>query len=219
MPLILIELGPKRAKIWNMAAADAARVRRPLPTRCRLNRRITLRQVFGFVGIALCVPLLFSAGAASARNYDCTKAGNANKAACKAAAAPVAAAKPAPAARNYDCTKAGNANKAACKAAAAPVTTTKPAPAPTPTARNYDCTKAGNANKTACKGASSTATGPVPTAKPAPMARPAPTAAAAPAQPGKPTAQCKDGTYSMSQHRSGTCSHHGGVANWLANLP
>jgi hypothetical protein len=29
------------------------------------------------------------------------------------------------------------------------------------------------------------------------------------------TAQCTDGTYSFSQHRSGTCSHHGGVANWL----
>jgi hypothetical protein len=29
------------------------------------------------------------------------------------------------------------------------------------------------------------------------------------------TAQCVDGTYSFSQHRSGTCSHHGGVAKWL----
>jgi hypothetical protein len=29
------------------------------------------------------------------------------------------------------------------------------------------------------------------------------------------TAQCTDGTYSFSQHRSGTCSHHGGVAKWL----
>jgi hypothetical protein len=28
------------------------------------------------------------------------------------------------------------------------------------------------------------------------------------------TAQCRDGTYSFSQHRSGTCSRHGGVANW-----
>ena len=28
------------------------------------------------------------------------------------------------------------------------------------------------------------------------------------------TARCRDGTYSYSQHRSGTCSHHGGVANW-----
>ena len=29
------------------------------------------------------------------------------------------------------------------------------------------------------------------------------------------TAQCRDGTYSFSQHRSGTCSHHGGVMRWL----
>jgi Protein of unknown function (DUF3761) len=29
------------------------------------------------------------------------------------------------------------------------------------------------------------------------------------------TAKCSDGTYSFSQHRSGTCSHHGGVAQWL----
>lgn len=29
------------------------------------------------------------------------------------------------------------------------------------------------------------------------------------------TAKCNDGTYSFSQHRRGTCSHHGGVAVWL----
>jgi hypothetical protein len=29
------------------------------------------------------------------------------------------------------------------------------------------------------------------------------------------SARCGDGTYSFSQHRSGTCSHHGGVAEWL----
>ena len=29
------------------------------------------------------------------------------------------------------------------------------------------------------------------------------------------TAQCRDGTYSFSQHHSGTCSSHGGVAGWL----
>ena len=31
------------------------------------------------------------------------------------------------------------------------------------------------------------------------------------------TAKCKDGTYSFSKTRSGTCSRHGGVAQWLAN--
>ncbi len=30
------------------------------------------------------------------------------------------------------------------------------------------------------------------------------------------TAVCRDGTYSFSQHHAGTCSHHGGVATWLA---
>ena len=29
------------------------------------------------------------------------------------------------------------------------------------------------------------------------------------------TAECKDGTYSFSQSRRGTCSGHGGVAAWL----
>ena len=37
---------------------------------------------------------------------------------------------------------------------------------------------------------------------------------ASPPPPGA-TAQCRDGTYSYSQHHSGTCSHHGGVARWL----
>jgi hypothetical protein len=27
-------------------------------------------------------------------------------------------------------------------------------------------------------------------------------------------ARCNDGTYSSSSHRQGTCSHHGGVAEW-----
>ncbi|WP_374421865.1 DUF3761 domain-containing protein [Chromobacterium sp.] len=29
------------------------------------------------------------------------------------------------------------------------------------------------------------------------------------------SARCRDGSYSFSQHRRGTCSHHGGVAAWL----
>jgi hypothetical protein len=32
---------------------------------------------------------------------------------------------------------------------------------------------------------------------------------------GSPTAICNDGTTSYSAHRQGTCSHHGGVAQWL----
>ncbi|KWF20315.1 DUF3761 domain-containing protein [Burkholderia pseudomultivorans] len=29
------------------------------------------------------------------------------------------------------------------------------------------------------------------------------------------SAHCRDGTYSFSRHRRGTCSGHGGVAAWL----
>jgi hypothetical protein len=42
--------------------------------------------------------------------------------------------------------------------------------------------------------------------------------AAAAAQAGPPpgaSAQCRDGTYSYSQHHSGTCLHHDGVAVWF----
>src|SRR6184192_3866769 len=42
-----------------------------------------------------------------------------------------------------------------------------------------------------------------------------PAVAAADSSPPGATARCRDGTYSYSQHRSGTCSHHGGVAAWL----
>lgn len=119
--------------------------------------------------------------------------------------------------RHYDCSKAGNANKAVCKSAAAPV-----APAPAPKARNYDCSKAGNANKAVCKSAAPAM--PAPTAAPAPRAQPAPaqrpmtrTATGQntnPAGPNGATAKCRDGTMSMSAHRSGTCSRHGGVAQF-----
>jgi uncharacterized protein YgiM (DUF1202 family) len=33
-------------------------------------------------------------------------------------------------------------------------------------------------------------------------------------KPAGATALCRDGTYSFSQNRRGTCSHHGGVAIW-----
>ncbi len=35
------------------------------------------------------------------------------------------------------------------------------------------------------------------------------------AQPSGASARCRDGTYSYSQSRRGTCSHHGGVGEWL----
>jgi hypothetical protein len=34
-------------------------------------------------------------------------------------------------------------------------------------------------------------------------------------EPAGATALCRDGSYSFSQHRGGTCSHHGGVERWL----
>ncbi|MBA3898256.1 MAG: DUF3761 domain-containing protein [Sphingomonadaceae bacterium] len=66
------------------------------------------------------------------------------------------------------------------------------------------------------------------TAAPAPRAAPAaprmaPAPRAAPAAAGQnthaggpngATAKCRDNTYSSSAHRSGTCSRHGGVAQW-----
>ncbi len=81
------------------------------------------------MGSIIFAGLLFAAGSShaatrataspSTRNYDCSKAGNANKAACRGAAKSTTPAAPAaratPAARNYDCSKAGNANKVACR--------------------------------------------------------------------------------------------------------
>ncbi|AYJ85492.1 DUF3761 domain-containing protein (plasmid) [Sphingomonas paeninsulae] len=87
---------------------------------------------------------------------------------------------------------------------------------------NYDCSKAGNANKAACKGV---AAAPAPAARPSPRptaAAPAPSAApraptgqaTAGRGPDGATAKCRDNTYSHSAHRSGTCSRHGGVAQF-----
>ena len=135
--------------------------------------------------------------------------------------------------RTYDCTKAGNANKTACKTAA----TAKPAAAPaaatvtrTTAARNYDCTKAGNANKAVCKNAAKPAVAAAAPVAPAPVAATATRttavltqqtsrttttgAAVHAAGPNGATAQCKDGTYSKSTHRAGTCAGHKGVQTW-----
>jgi hypothetical protein len=40
---------------------------------------------------------------------------------------------------------------------------------------------------------------------------------AAPSPPPGATALCRDGTYSFSETRSGTCSRHGGVKQWLTS--
>ena len=51
----------------------------------------------------------------------------------------------------------------------------------------------------------------------APKATPAAKAAATTGNtdPTGATAKCKDGTYSKSKHHTGSCSHHGGVAEFL----
>jgi hypothetical protein len=54
---------------------------------------------------------------------------------------------------------------------------------------------------------------PAPTTSQAPP--PAPAAPTSEAAPAGATAICNDGTYSYSQHHSGTCSHHDGVRVWL----
>jgi hypothetical protein len=60
---------------------------------------------------------------------------------------------------------------------------------------------------------------PATAAKTATASKSAPTAAASNTDPAGATAKCKDGTYSKSQHHSGTCSSHGGVAEWLTAKP
>lgn len=45
--------------------------------------------------------------------------------------------------------------------------------------------------------------------------RAAATAQAPAAAPEGASAKCRDGTYSFSRSRRGTCSHHGGVTQWL----
>jgi hypothetical protein len=78
-------------------------------------------------------------------------------------------------------------------------------------------------------GKSAAAAAPASTESASPAAAPAPHAAAAskaaPAakaaattgntDPTGATAKCKDGTYSKSKHHTGSCSHHGGVAEFL----
>lgn len=44
---------------------------------------------------------------------------------------------------------------------------------------------------------------------------PSPTRSLSNKPPAGATARCRDGTYSFSRSRRGTCSHHGGVARWL----
>lgn len=56
---------------------------------------------------------------------------------------------------------------------------------------------------------------PPPGARVPPTSRAPATSPTKPPVAGQPTARCKDGTVSYSMHHSGSCSHHGGVSQWL----
>lgn len=49
--------------------------------------------------------------------------------------------------------------------------------------------------------------------------RPTPATTSHPNVPANATALCQDGWISYSAHQSGTCSHHGGIAQWVNRPP
>ena len=181
----------------------------------------------------------FSFGApASARNYDCAKAGNANKAACKApvgksvavakttktAAASTATTSPGTSSRHYDCSKAGNRNKAACKTSTGQASPAASSVQTKTTTAGLDCTKFYNRVRAACRAPQATTTARTTTVSPtlAHETKPAVTHSkttvtqnTSAGGPGGATAKCRDGSLSHSAHRSGSCSRHRGVAQWL----
>jgi hypothetical protein len=108
--------------------------------------------------VAGCTIVSSSPALGAARNYDCSKPGNANKAACKGAAqaATKAAAKPSAAAAKTPAAKAAATAPKPASTSVASTTTTK-----TVTTKNYDCSKPGNANKAVCKSAATTSAKPV----------------------------------------------------------
>jgi hypothetical protein len=148
-----------------------------------------IRAVFGATVV---LPLALIGASAHARNYDCSKPGNANKAVCKSVGKPAA--------------------PAATKPAAPKAATSAPVATATPAIRHYDCTKLGNRFRKECRAQAAT----TPSKAAAAPARPPVPAAAqgAGSGPQGATAKCKDGSYSHAAHHSGACSHHGGVAQF-----
>ncbi len=67
----------------------------------------------------------------------------------------------------------------------------------------------------ASSAAAPSAAAPSTAAKSSVASKSAPAETASNTDPTGATAKCKDGTYSKSQHHTGACSHHGGVADWL----
>ena len=148
----------------------------------------------------------------------------------KAAASAAAAAPATPAA------PAAAAPKAPAAPAAGATTTCKDGTTTTSTGKGT-CSGHGGIQKATKAKPATAATAPAPAAAPAAAAPAAaatasttaaktstatksvPAATASNTDPTGASAKCKDGTYSKSQHRSGTCSSHGGVAEWLAGAP
>lgn len=116
------------------------------------------RLIFAATLMAGCTLVSSSPALGAAKNYDCSKPGNANKAACKGAAqaATKAAAKPAASAAKTPAAKAAATAPKPASTSVAATTTTK-----TVTTKNYDCSKPGNANKAVCKSAATTPAKPV----------------------------------------------------------
>jgi hypothetical protein len=115
------------------------------------------------------------------------------------------------------------ASPAATAAPATPGTSTTCKDGTTSTASGRGaCSGHGGVQKASMSKPEAAATGPAPAAaspaaaaKTSTASKSAPTATASNTDPTGATAKCKDGTYSKSQHHSGTCSSHGGVAEWL----
>ncbi len=120
--------------------------------------------------------------------------------------------------------KAGTSAASAAPAAAAPAAAPAAPAAPAASGATSTCkdgTTSTSTGKGTCSGhggvqkAGTSAASAAPAAAAPAAAKSAPTATAGNTDPTGATAKCKDGTYSKSQHHSGTCSSHGGVAQWL----
>lgn len=118
-----------------------------------MNRLILAAALAAGCALATNAPAL-----AAAKNYDCSKPGNANKAVCKGAAksATAAASKPAPAAAKSAPAKAAATAPKPLATKVSSTTTTRSV-----TEKNYDCSKPGNANKAVCKSAGASPAKPV----------------------------------------------------------
>jgi hypothetical protein len=156
-----------------------------------VNRLILAAALAAGCSLAPSAPAL-----AAAKHYDCSKAGNANKSACKSAATNTAA--------------TPKATKAEAKAAKSEAKATKP---------EAKAASAKPSSPSILQRMSNVFAGGKAAPPPRPAAAQKRTAAAAPASvedrnPAGAIAQCKDGTYSHAKARSGACSRHGGVGKW-----